>query len=297
VGHLQMKILITGSTGILGSECRSVLGKEYVVVAPDKKEMDIVSWDSVIDMFQQSSPDVVLNCVGFTDVDACEKEEFIVRKINIEGPRNLAQCSARFECKLIHISSDYVFDGQKPVPQPYFEDDPIHPLSAYGISKTESETAVRENSPNYMILRTSWLYGIRGGSFIKFVLKQALNKKPDVLRIVNDQIVSPTWARRLALQIKELLKINAVGTYHATAESYCTPYEYARHILKKMGIKAPVKPIALKDLHRPAIRPLNCLLENRLLKKQGINIMVDWKEDVDAFLEEFGEELIREAKD
>ncbi|MBW1902213.1 MAG: dTDP-4-dehydrorhamnose reductase [Deltaproteobacteria bacterium] len=291
-----MKILITGSTGMLGSECKNILGEEHEVVTPGKNEMDIISWDGVIDNLQDVSPDVVLNCAAFTDVDACEKETFTVRKTNVEGPRNLAQCCARFECKLIHISSDYVFDGHKMVPQPYFEDDTPNPLSAYGVSKMESETAVRENSPNYIIIRSSWLYGVNGRNFVKSILNQAVKKKSEVLKVVNDQFVSPTWAYRLALQIRELLHGDGIGTYHATAQGHCSPFEYAEYILKKLGIKASIEPYSLKDLDYPARRPANCLLENRLLKKQGVNVMVDWKEDLDTFLDSFGEELIKEAE-
>lgn len=291
-----MKILITGSTGMLGSECKDILGEEHEVVTPGKNEMDIISWDGVIDNLQDVSPDVVLNCAAFTDVDACEKETFTVRKTNVEGPRNLAQCCARFECKLIHISSDYVFDGHKMVPQPYFEDDTPNPLSAYGVSKMESETAVRENSPNYIIIRSSWLYGVNGRNFVKSILNQAVKKKSEVLKVVNDQFVSPTWTYRLALQIRELLYGDGIGTYHATAQGHCRPFEYAEYILVKLGIKASIEPCSLKDLDYPARRPANCLLENRLLKKQGVNVMVDWKEDLDTFLDKFGEELIKEAE-
>lgn len=291
-----MKVLITGSTGMLGSECKRILGEEHEVITPVKNEMDITNWDGVIDILQEISPDVVLNCAGFTDVDACETKSFAVKKINVEGPRNLAQCSARFECKLIHISSDYVFDGQKMIPQPYFEDDPPNPLSVYGMSKVESETAVRENSPNYIIIRTAWLYGINGKNFVKSIVTQAVQKKTKSIKVANDQFVSPTWTYRLALQIREILSGDGIGTYHATAEGHCSPFEYAQYILEKLGIKASIEPCSLKDLHYPARRPVNCLLENRLLKKQGINVMVDWKEDLDTFLDKFGEELIKEAE-
>ena len=291
-----MKVLITGSTGMLGSECKRILGEEHEVITPTKTEMDITNWDGVIENLQEISPDVVLNCAGFTDVDACETKNFAVKKINVEGPRNLAQCSARFECKLIHISSDYVFDGQKMIPQPYFEDDAPNPLSVYGMSKMESETAVRENSPNYIIIRTAWLYGINGKNFAKSVVAQAIQKKTKSIKVVDDQFISPTWTFRLALQINEILNNDGIGTYHATAEGYCSPFEYAEHIIKRLRIKTSIEPCRLKDLDRPARRPVNCLLENRLLKKQGINIMADWKEDLDAFLDNFGEKLIKEAE-
>ncbi|MDY6971015.1 MAG: dTDP-4-dehydrorhamnose reductase [Thermodesulfobacteriota bacterium] len=291
-----MKILILGSTGMLGSDCKAILSREHEVISPNKEEMDIVSWDGVIENLQKISPDVVLNCAGFTDVDACETESFAVRKINVEGPRNLAQCSARFHCKFIHISSDYVFDGQKIIPQPYFEDDMPNPLSAYGKSKMESETAVRENSPNYIIVRTAWLYGINGANFVRAVLAKAIQGKSEVLKVVDDQFGSPTWTYRVALQIEDLLKCDGRGTYHATAEGYCSRFEYANYILKKLGIKANIEPCSRKDFQAAARRPANCVLENRLLKKQGISIMRNWKEDLSNFLEDFGKELIREAE-
>ena len=292
----KMKILILGSTGMLGSECKRVLSQEHEVIAPNKNELDIISWDGVIEKLQEVSPDVVLNCAGFTDVDACEKEDFAVRKINVEGPRNLAQCSARVQCKLIHISTDYVFDGQKMMPQPYFEDDTPSPLSAYGKSKMESEIAVRENSPNYIIIRTGWLYGVNGKNFVKSIVTQGLKKKSKALRVANDQFGSPTWTYRLALQIKELLEKGGVGTYHTTAEGYCSRFEYAKYILKELGINASIEPCSIKDFKKSAKRPTNCLLENRLLKKEGISVMRDWKKDLDTFLKEFGEKLIKEAK-
>lgn len=291
-----MKILLLGSSGLLGSDCKTVLSKVYEVIAPDKKELDIVSWDVVIENMQRLSPDVVLNCAGFTNVDACETEAFTVRKINVEGPRNLAQGSARFNCKFIHISSDYIFSGQKIIPQPYFEDDPFEPISAYGKSKAESEVAVRENAPNYVIVRSAWLYGINGNHFIKSILINALNKKQKVLKVVNDQFGSPTWTYRLALQIRELIRSDAKGTYHATSEGYCTPFEYTQYILNKLKISKPIEACSIADYPQKAKRPTNCILENRLLKKQGINIMPDWKKDVQIFIDQFRKDLIKEAR-
>lgn len=291
-----MKILLLGSSGMLGSDCKEVLSSDYEIIAPDREELDIVSWDGVIEKMQKVSPDIVLNCAAFTDVDACEKEPFKVRKINLEGPRNLAQGSARFNCKVVHISSDYIFDGKKSLPQPYFEDDPIEPLSAYGRSKYESEVAIKENAPNYIIVRSGCLYGIEGKNFIKSILVNTLGKKRKTLKLVNDQFSSPTWTYRLALQIKELIEHDAKGTYHATAEGYCTPFELAQYVFEKLKLKIKLEPSSITNYKRGAKRPVNCILENRLLKKQGLNVMVDWKEDLDAFLEQFGKDLVKDAR-
>ncbi|MBW1802244.1 MAG: dTDP-4-dehydrorhamnose reductase [Deltaproteobacteria bacterium] len=291
-----MKILLLGRTGMLGSDCYRVLSRSNEIIAPDRKELDIVSWDKVIEMLQNFSPDIILNCAGFTDVDACEKEDFRLRKVNVEGPRNLAQGAARFNCKFIHISSDYVFSGQKTIPQPYFEDDTMDPLSAYGKSKVESEVGVRENAPDYIIVRTGWLYSHQGKNFIKSILENAFTKKRKALKIVEDQVGSPTWTYRLAIQIRTLIKANAIGTYHATSEGYCTRYDFARYIFDKLKIKINLTPCRMKDYRQVANRPSNCILENRLLKKQAINVMPDWQQDVNIFLDRFGKEMVKNAK-
>ena len=291
-----MKILILGGTGMLGSECRRIFSQDHEVISPDKADLDITSWDGVIGIFQKASPDIVINCAGFTDLKACEKEDFAVRKINIEGPRNLAQGCARFERKLVHISSDYVFDGRKAFPQPYFEDDILTPLSAYGRSKKDSEVAVRDNSPNYIIIRTGWLYGINGNNFVKSIVNNAIRKRTEILRIPDDQFGSPTWAYRIALQIRKLLNMDGRGTYHVSAEGYCSRFECAKYILNKLGIKASLEPCSLKDIQDSVRRPANCIMENRRLKTQGVNIMNEWKRDINLFLKNFGERLIEEAE-
>jgi len=291
-----MKILLLGSNGMLGSDCNAVLSKEFEVIAPDKNELDIIRWDVVIEKMQEIAPDIVLNCAAFTDVDACETEHFTVRKINVEGPRNLAQGCARFNCKLIHISSDYVFSGLKTIPQPYFEDDPMSPISAYGKSKMESEVAVRENVGNYIIIRSAWLYGHHGKNFITSIVRQAMADKKKPLSVVNDQYGSPTWTHRLALQIREFVKTDARGTYHATSEGYCTRYEYACRILERLKIKRTVVPLSLKEITEGARRPSNCILENRLLKKLNIALMPEWEKDLDTYLEAYGKEYVKQAK-
>jgi dTDP-4-dehydrorhamnose reductase len=292
-----MKILLLGSKGMLGSDCKSVLGESYDIITPERKELDITSWDKVIDKLHHVRPHIILNCAAFTDVDACEKESFRVRKVNVEGPRNLAQGSARYDCKLIHISSDYIFSGQKSVPQPYFEDDSMDPISAYGKSKMESEVAVKENAPDCVIVRTGWLYGRGKNNFITSLLKNALNKKKKKpLKVVDDQFGSPTWTFRLAHQISELIHSGARGTFNATSEGFCTRYAYAEYVLNRLKIKGSLEPCRLKDCVTPAKRPANCILENRLLKKQGLNRMPQWEEDLDTFLEKFGDDLIKEAK-
>ena len=294
-----MKILLLGSKGMVGSDCRTVLSQNYEILSPDKKELDIVSWDKVIDRMHHLHPEIVLNCAAVTDLDLCEesRHSYMVRKVNVEGPRNIAQASARYDCKVIQVSSDHVFGGDKAIPQPYFEDDTLEPLSVYGRSKMESEIAVRENASDYMIIRSGWLYGTEGDNFVKALLSSILGrKKSKKVKVVEDQVGSPTWSYRLAQQIQVLIRADGKGTYHATAEGFCSRLEFARFILDKLNLKASVAPCLMAECRRKAKRPANSILENRLLKKYGINVMPDWKEDLGLFLDQFGEDLIKQAK-
>jgi dTDP-4-dehydrorhamnose reductase len=292
-----MKILLTGASGQLGSDCRTVLEKDYEIIAPDKEEFDITSWDKVITGIYQISPDIILNCAAFTRVDECETEKKLSERINVEGPRNLAQGAARYDKTIVHISSDFVFSGRKRMPQPYFEDDPMSPISFYGQTKMESEIAVKQNARNYIIIRTGWLYGITGNSFVKEILKLALRKGQEPFSVVNDQYGSPTWSFKLSQQIKVLIDNGREGVYHATSEGYCSRYEWAKYLLEKMEIKTPIIPCTSKDCPSPAARPTNSILENRQLKIEGINIMTQWQRDLDIFIEDYGDALLAEVGD
>jgi dTDP-4-dehydrorhamnose reductase len=290
-----MKVLLLGGSGMLGNDCKEVLSEEYEVISPSSKDLNIVSWDMVIENLQKIKPHIIVNCAGFTDVDASEKDEYLVKKVNVEGPRNLAQGAARFNCRMVHISTDYVFSGQKILPRPYFEDDPIDPVSTYGRSKVESEVAIKENSTNYIILRTGWLYGKNRDNFVNLIIRGAVESSK-AIKVFEDQFGSPTWTYRLAVQIKELLHSDIKGTFHATAEGSCSRLECASHILSKLKIKATLKPISVKAHNTTAKRPSNCILENRLLKRAGLNIMSEWKEDLDIYLDQYGKEIIKNSK-
>ena len=291
-----MKILLTGARGQLGSDCRTVLEKDYEIMAPDKEEFDITSWDKVITGIYQLSPDIILNCAAFTRVDECETERKLAERINVEGPRNLAQGAARYDKIIVHISSDFVFNGRKRMPQPYFEDDPMSPISFYGQTKMESEMAVKQNARNYILIRTGWLYGITGDSFLKEILRLAIRNDGEPIPVVDDQYGSPTWSFRLSQQIKVLIDNGREGVYHATSEGYCSRYDWAKYLLEKMEIKASVIPCSSKDCPSRAARPLNSILENRQLKIEGHNIMPQWHRDLDTFIEKYGEALVAEAE-
>jgi dTDP-4-dehydrorhamnose reductase len=291
-----MRILLTGAKGQLGSECKEVMKSHYEIIDTDLEEFDITSWDNVILTISQVSPDIILNCAAFTNVDECERKKGESERINVEGPRNLAQGAARYEKVIVHISSDFVFDGRKRLPQPYFEDDPMNPLSFYGLTKMESELAVKQNAPRYILIRTGWLYSIRGDNFIKRILLRAMQKDQGPLRVVNDQFGSPTWSFRLAQQVKLLIDKGKEGVYHATSEGYCSRYEWVQYVLERMDINIPIVPCTSDEYPTPAKRPRNSILENRQLKMEGLNIMPSWQRDLDAFLDAYGETLVRDAE-
>lgn len=297
-----MKVLITGATGLLGNECVKVFSLKHNVIAPSKKDMNIVSWDSVIDIFHKQSPDVTLNCAAYTDYINCEyNAEPWITKVNVEGPRNLAQCSARYKSRMIHISSNEIFNGNKIIPQPYFEDDPMDPKTVFGKYKRDSEVAVRENAPYYIIIRSSWLYGVGGtanNNFIKALIKHSKTKKSEPFTIPFNQFGSPTWAKTLANQIEIILESQGRGTYHATSEGQCYKKEFAEFVNNMLDLDIKFNDISIKNRSVFKIQyPSNGLIENRNLKQQGINIMPEWQDDLKNFLEQYGEELLKKDED
>lgn len=287
-----MIILLTGGNGQLAYDCKKVLGESHHVIVPEEKDLDITSRKQVEENISTVRPDIVLNCAAYTNVDLCETQTESAWKINVTGVQNLAGAVAEFGGKLVHISTDYVFDGEKAPPEPYTEEDATGPLSAYGRSKLEGEKAIMERYPRSIILRTAWLYGIRGRNFFKTILRPALKNPHGTLRVVNDQYGTPTWSGGLARQILKLLETKGSGIYHATSEGYCTWYEGAQYFFEKMGISVQVSPCTTNEYPTPARRPFNSILENKRLKEAGINIMKDWKEDMDEFVETYKKQLL-----
>lgn len=292
-----MKILICGSTGQLGSDCTHVLKKKHEVMALNSRELDITNPVKVEEAMRRLSPSIILNCAAYTNVDACETEREAAWKLNVEGPKTLASVVQENGGCLIHISTDYVFNGKKNLPDPYIEDDMTEPLSYYGMTKLESEEVVRKATDHHVVLRTAWLYGINGHNFLKTLLKLALKNPEREIKLVNDQFGSPTWSYRLALQIDKLIEAGCRGTYHATSEGYCTWYELANHFLEEMGVPYSIVPCTTEEYPTTAKRPKNSILENRHLKKNNINIMPHWQDDMDQFIFAYKERLISEAKE
>jgi len=291
-----MKVLICGKSGQLGSDCEQALRQKFEVIAPDEKEFNITNKEAVEEIALSILPDVILNCAAYTMVDACETERELAWNINVKGPENLARAASKCGAGIIHISSDYVFDGKKRPPESYKEDDETGPLSYYGITKLESELAVRKLTDKHIIIRTAWVYGINGRNFLKTMLRLSFNNPEKTLKVVNDQYGSPTWSYRLAEQIGRLIEVNAAGTYHASSEGYCTWYELAKYFLEKIDVRYNLLPCSTDEYPTPAARPKNSILENSRLREENINLMQDWRKEVDTFVINFKERLIKEAR-
>jgi dTDP-4-dehydrorhamnose reductase len=272
--------MITGAEGQLGQDCLRVFGTDHRVSALGHREMDITRQASVAETVENIRPDLIINCAAHTGVDACETETERARELNVSGPRFLAQSAARRGSLLVHISTDYVFDGQKPTAEGYAETDEPRPLSVYGKTKLAGERAVSEVTENYIIIRTAWLYGIRGQNFLKTMLRLACADPDRQLKVVNDQFGSPTWSYRLAQQIKKF-------------EGVCTWYELADYFLEKMNVPHRLVPCTSEEFPTAAVRPKNSILENRRLKAAGINIMAPWQGDVAQYVEQFAEQLLQ----
>jgi dTDP-4-dehydrorhamnose reductase len=290
-----MKILLTGKHGLLGRDCLEVFESHHEVMALDIQELDIADLAQVEEAVSRFRPEAIVNCAAFTLVDLCETERDKAVQGNITGPRNLALSAAYHGALLVHVSSDYVFDGRRPPPNPYLEGDPTGPLSWYGRTKLEGEQAIQGITDRHVIVRTAWLYGWHGPNFLKKILKLALSPEVPELKVVNDQYGSPTWSYRLAQQLARLLEAGGQGLYHASAEGYCTWFELTRHFLGRLGVDKPLRPCPSSDYPTPAVRPRNSILENLHLKEESLNLMRPWQEDVDEFVEAFGEDLLEEA--
>jgi len=290
-----MNILITGAGGQLGRDCIQVMQNDHKVHGYTSRQLDITSSKQVIREIEQQQPDVVINCAAYTAVDSCEKEQEACRAVNEQGAANLADACAATACRLIHISTDYVFDGNKPVPEAYSEQDQVSPLSAYGRSKLAGEQKITQRMENFLILRTAWLYGTGGKNFLKTMLRLAVADPKRTVRVVNDQYGSLTWTRTLARQIQKVLDTGLTGIAHATAEDYCTWFAGAKYFLESMDVDFSLEPCTTEDYPTPAHRPTNSILTNKRLKKHGLHVMQNWQQDIDDFVALYRDDLLKEA--
>lgn len=289
-----MKILVIGSNGQLGSDCMNLFRTRHTVTGRDLPDIDITIPQSVEVALHETKPDMLVNCAAFTAVDRAESEIQQCHALNALAPGILAQACAARNIMLVHISTDYVFDGVKEPPDSYSETDEPNPRSVYGQTKLEGEKAVLESGAKAAILRTAWLYGAGGGNFLKTMLRLAKTRPEQPLRVVNDQWGSPTFSERLASQILKVVEspVFPDGVFHATAEGYTTWYHLAKFFLETLAVPHNLEPCTTAEYPVPAHRPHCAILENRALKELGLNVMVEWERDVEEFAQRYRQELL-----
>ncbi len=290
-----MKILIIGSDGQLGTDCRTLLAPMHTLILPPLEQLDFCRPESIDTLLEREIPEVIINCAAYTAVDKCEQDQDFCRQINAEGPHRLAMGAERIKARLIHISTDYVFSGQKPIPDAYSEEDFVEPLSEYGRTKLAGEEAVRNQCTDHIILRTAWLYSAHGPNFLKTMLRLTVQNPDRELKVVDDQYGSLTWSQTLARQIQRLLETDIRGTLHATSEGYSTWYEGACFFLETMEVPHRIQPCTTAEYPTPATRPLNSILANTRLDQAGCSAFVSWRDDIIDFVKKYRGKLLSEA--
>jgi dTDP-4-dehydrorhamnose reductase len=268
---------------MLGRDLASIASAKNHVLGRDIDDFDIADQERVQQELIALRPQVVINAAGYTDVDGCESKRELAFSVNAEGARNIALGCATIGAKMIHLSTDYVFDGSSRVP--YREEDLPHPLNVYGSSKLQGERYIQEILENYLIIRTEWLYGRHGKNFVDTILRNATRQEE--LRVVDDQRGAPTFTKDLSSAIDRLIGIEARGTLHVTNSGSCTWFEFARQILhEKDSANRAVQiiPISSPELARPAKRPAYSLMDCRRYEQLTGSKMRPWQEALKEYL-------------
>lgn len=275
-----MRILVTGADGQLGTELVRSLAAQGEVVPSTLADLDVTE-AACAGRVAALAPDWVVHAAAATDVDRCEREPDWAMAVNAEGTRRVAEGCRQAGAGLVYLSTDYVFDGRTNIP--YVESDAPSPLNTYGRSKLEGERAVQAVAPHGAIVRTAWLYGIHGKNFVKTILARAAAGTP--LRVVDDQVGSPTYASDLAEAIALLLSRRLTGTFHVTNAGACSWYEFTQAILRLGGFAAGVvRRMTSEELSRPARRPAYSVLANAAWREAGLPPLRPWPEALAAML-------------
>jgi len=278
-----VKVLVTGVKGQLGYDVvNELIKRNHEAVGVDIDEMDITDPKSVRDTITNAKVDAVVHCAAYTAVDKAEDFPEVCRKVNVDGTKNIAEVCKELDLKLVYISTDYVFSGTGE--KPFGEYDPKGPTNVYGQSKLDGEIAVTELIKKHFILRISWAFGYNGNNFVKTMLK--LGKENKSVKVVSDQIGSPTYTFDVARLIVDMLSTEKYGTYHGTNEGYCSWYDFACEIFNytKMGVE--VIPVNSMVFPVKAVRPLNSRLSKKELDENGFSRLPTWTSALHRYLDQ-----------
>lgn len=280
----SLKIIILGAGGQLGSELANIL-QDDMLIPLTHQDIEMTDYQKVNDILASNLPDVVINTTAYHRVDECEDNIEKSFSVNAYAVRTLASICEELNTILVHFSTDYVFGGEKKIP--YVEDDIPNPLSVYAVSKLAGEYFAKNICRRHFIIRTCGLYGAKGlsgkgGNFVELMLK--LSKENRAIKVVTDQIVTPTYAKDLAVIVSQLIRTKEYGLYHGTNDGECSWYEFAKTIFDMTGRKANLTPTTSAKYGARARRPAYSVLENRNLKRLGMNVMRPWKEALQEYL-------------
>lgn len=282
-----MKVLVTGANGQLGYDvCRVLSARGIEHRGVDVCDFDITDSDKVLRFVFSYRPTAIIHCAGYTAVDRAEDEATRCFLINADGTANLAHAAKEVGAKLLYISTDYVFSGEG---EHFHEvDEPTEPLSVYGKSKLLGENFVRNTLDRHFIVRISWLFGVGGANFVRTMLELSRTRKD--LRVVCDQIGSPTYSLDLARLLCDMIVTERYGTYHATNEGICSWAEFAEQIMRLAGRDTRVNPVPSEEYPTRAIRPRNSRLSKRALTDAGFSPLPDWRDALERYLAELAQQ-------
>jgi len=277
---MKKNILIIASKGMLAFDLISQLknqGIEPICFAKD--EIDITIENQIIEKISSIKPEIIINCAAYTNVDLAESNIEKAYEVNAEGVKNLALLCKKIDIPLVHISTDYIFDGRKN--SPYLETDKTNPLNIYGKSKLKGEEYITQMLDKYYIVRTSWLYGKNGKNFVETIIKLGLENNE--VKVVDDQMGSPTWTVDLSKAILFIIENAPYGTYQVTNSNTCTWRDFAEYIFKIKNINTKILPVTTDDFPRPALRPRYSVMSNKKVNELSF-FMPTWQESVENYL-------------
>ncbi|MBF0273816.1 MAG: dTDP-4-dehydrorhamnose reductase [Nitrospinae bacterium] len=273
-----MKILVTGGNGMLAQDILAFQNSsefsQYTFCAAGKKELDITNEEALRKTIEEIRPEIIINSAAYTKVDDCESNQSLAFAINGDALENLGKICKEKNIKLVHISTDYVFNGNGT--SPYKEENPVEPASVYGASKLKGEENIKQSGCDFLIIRTAWLFGKNGSNFVKTMLNLA-EKFPE-LKVVNDQQGTPTFTRDLAYGILKLIDGKHSGLYHLTNSGNCTWYDFAQEIFRQFNKEVKVIPVTSEEFIRPAKRPVFSVLDTTKFTKATNHTMPQWQE-------------------